>query len=70
MPTTARRHVPDGYLTIDEAAVLLDVVPMTIHRMCKRGQLTKYKDRRNQYNVLIEAGQVYKLLDEPPLVVS
>ncbi len=69
MATTARRHVPKGYLTIAEAAELLDCVPITIQRMFKRGQLTKRKDPRNQYNILIEADQVHRLLNEEPVAV-
>jgi hypothetical protein len=59
------RKLPDGYMTIADAAQALDVVPITIHRMCARGQLTKHRDRRNNHNVLIPVSEVEDLLRDP-----
>jgi excisionase family DNA binding protein len=63
------RKLPDGYMTVEDAAKVLDVVPSTVRRMCARGQLTKLKDRRNNHNVLIPVSEVEDLLRDPVVAV-
>ncbi len=63
------RRLPEGYMTVEDAAAALDVVPITIRRMCARGQLTKHKDRRNNFNVLIPVSEVEDLLRDPVVAV-
>ncbi len=57
----------EGFITIKEAADMLGVVPMTIYRMFDRGQLTKRKDRRNNYSVWIKKEEVEALLGGPQI---
>ncbi len=69
MTHSPNRRTPDGYMTVQEAADALGVVPITVRRMFQRGQLNKYKDPMNNYNVLAKNSEVEKLLTEPKIAV-
>ncbi|SFT80783.1 DNA binding domain-containing protein, excisionase family [Geodermatophilus amargosae] len=66
---STRRPIPDGYVSIKQAAGILGCTAMTVYRMFERGQLQKLKDPRNRHNVLIKASEVRALASAEPVVV-
>ena len=61
---TSRLSVPAGFVSVKQAADILDTTPMTIWRMRKRGQLSCLKDPRNGHNVIIIESEVRKLAEQ------
>ncbi len=66
---STRRPIPDGYVSIKQAAAILDCTVMTVYRMFERGQLQKLKDPRNGHNSFIKAAEVYELASSEPVAV-
>ena len=66
---STRRPVPDGYVSIREAASILGCKPLTVYRMFERGQLHRLKDPMNEWNVFIEESEVRELADAKPIPV-
>jgi predicted site-specific integrase-resolvase len=65
MITSTKRQVPDRYMTVKNAADVLGVTTKTVRRMLDRGQLTRYKDPINDYNVFIRTEEVERILSGP-----
>ncbi len=66
---STRRPIPAGYVSIQQAAGILDCTMMTVYRMFERGQLTKLKDPRNGHNTFISESEVYALASAEPVAV-
>ena len=66
---STRRPLPDGYVSVKEAAAILDCTVMTVYRMFDRGLLHKQKDPRNFHNVFIVESEVRELADAKPVAV-
>lgn len=66
--TSNQRKIPTGFMTVRDAADAIGCVPMTISRMFRRGELTRYKEA-NGYNVLVSAAEVEKIKNFQPVPV-